>query len=1007
MDFVHLMVESEYSLLNSYVKLEELFERLKKYGYTSVAILDYKTSFGMMHAHNLAKKFDIKLIYGMKFVINSSDESFILPIIIKNENGYKNFLKLNSVSYKNSETKPYITFENLLKYKDGLILIDGYFGTKLFSISQNPEFKVKNYLESMAKFFKNDYYIAISSGLTATRDAISLILEDYAKKHNITTVASNEVYYIDSEDLKFLEILHCIKNGVNINERKNSDLYNGEFYLRDKDEILELFKGREYLIKNTLEISNKCNFDFDFTKNYLPKFLDINDNVYNHFKALCYNGFSKRYGKDALKNSKLVNRLELEMGIIKKMDFIHYFLIVSDFVRFAKNNNIEVGDGRGSAGGSIVSYVLYITEIDPVKYNLIFERFLNPERVSMPDIDIDFEHTRRKEVINFVVDKYGKQNVSNVGTFITLGARSAIDDVGRVLAEEKKVIDSIKKFIPNELNITLDDALLKSKNLKELYDNDVNSYNLINLAKKIEGMPRNLSTHAAGLIITENPVSELTPTYVQSGNYITQFEKKPIEKLGFLKMDFLGLTNLTVISDCIKFIEKNGKNLDEKAFILDMNDKKTFEMLSRGYTKGVFQLESDGLTNFLKKLKPKSVEDIVVALSIYRPGPMDSIPIYLKNRYNGVYKKRGIKIVDDILKPTYGCMIYQEQVMQIATELAGFSYAKADIIRRAMSDKNESVLENERSDFINGALKNSVSKDNANELFEEMLKFSKYAFNKSHAVGYAYTSYKTAYLKANFSSEFFSALFSNFDKKSSIESYIDEMKVFSVGMLRPCINKSKVKFSPENGDVRYGLYCIKNVGIKSAEILVKIAESFNFEKSSESFVEFIKLCADNGINKKCFESLITAGVLDVFGLNRNSMVLNLDDIIMYSKKNNIPKNQLTFFDMENLDVSVESYKFNYYKEYDKIYLRNIEKELLGTSKFKVNKTIWILLDKLSNDDKKFLKSQKVYGLGHKVCIVDSSGVKIVYKDKIYVDDRILSKFIDRYKKENVKIIEEL
>ncbi len=1012
MDFVHLSLQSEYSLLNSFVKIDDLFLKLSELGFKAITLTDEAVLFGMMDFYKVAKKYNIKAIFGMKIRIISGNNKYWITLLIKDEKGYQNLLKLNALSYQNDVDEPYITFNNFLSHKESLVVLDGGISSKLYSLaSQENVNQVVDYVNKMAMIFQKNYYVAISKDLDEDTNRVSALLEKLYQNSDIKLVAVNEIRYLNSEDCYYLKVLNCIKNNKAMEDKTVSIYDNGKFYLRPADEMLKLFADNPKAIQNTVEIAESCNFTFDFNSTHLPKFKDYKgENELKYFKRVCYQGMYQRYNiKSKFDDGyqKLTERLDREIETIKTMGYIDYFLIVADFIRYAKRNGIRVGAGRGSAGGSLTAYALGITDVDPIKYDLIFERFLNPERVTMPDIDIDFEHTKRQQVIDYVIQKYGRKKIANIATFGTFGVKAGIRDVARVLNVDLKLVGKVTGLISSRPDTTMEKALSSSAELRNLYLHDNKVKKIIDIAKAICGMPRHVSTHAAGVVITEDDVANLTPVYVQGETVLTQFNMTYIEQLGFLKMDFLGLISLGLISDTIKLIEESGDKIDKSSFEILFDNQKAYEIIGKGLTMGVFQLESTGMKKFLKNLRPKNLEDIVVGISLYRPGPMDSIPKFLKNREKKSYQGYGIKIVDEILSSTNGCLVYQEQVIEITRKLAGFTYAKADIIRRAMSKKKHTEIEKERKNFIEQSISNGASPASANKVFEDMLKFAEYAFNKSHAVGYATISYQTAYLKANFTSQFYSALFSNYDKKSSIDEYIKEMSHFGCRLLKPCVLRSSSTFSPAGSDVRYGLSGIKNVGKNPAKYIEERRKSYKFKSGSAGFIEFVTLLEQKFVNKKCMESLILAGAFDIFGLSRASMILNFDEVQRQNSKKSIYENQITLFDMENFDININNFKYINCAEYDKMYLANKEIELIGTCKCSSQKMLVIYKDSLNSEDRDFLQSLTPSKTGFKIRFIEKSGQKRDYKTKILINSVVLDKFYERYTKPNVSIEEVL
>ena len=754
-------------------------------------------------------------------------------------------------------------------------------------------------------FGQGNFYLELQDHNLPEQKEVNASLVKLSKELNIPLVATNDVHYVDKADSKAHDVLLCIQMGKTLNDPARMRFGTEEFYLKSREEMEELFPYALEALDNTAKIAERCNVEFDFNTIHLPNYeVPEGYTTSGYLEELCYKGLYERYENPS---QEILDRLKYELGVINKMGYVEYFLITWDFINFAKENGIMVGPGRGSAAGSIVAYTLKITDIDPIKYNLLFERFLNPERVSMPDIDIDFCYERREEVIDYVKRKYGEDHVAQIITFGTMGAKLAIRDVGRVLDIPYNKVDKIAKEIPNALGMTIDKALETNPNLKSLYEQDQETKTIINISKELEGMLRHASTHAAGVVISKNPIDEYVPLYKHQDAISTQFTMTTLEELGLLKMDFLGLRTLTVIRDALDLIEKNhGVKIDFSK--MDYDDPKVFELLSTGNTLGVFQMESAGMRSFMKQLKPSNFEDIVAGISLYRPGPMDSIPTYLEYKHN----PEKITYMHEKLKPimevTYGCLIYQEQVMEVVRELGGYSYGRSDLVRRAMGKKKMDVMEEERQYFIHGktdengnveiagCVRNGVDEQTANKIFDDMIDFAKYAFNKSHAAAYGVIAYETAYLKAYYPVEFMAALITSvMGNTDKVVEYIRECNALNIKVLKPDINKSFAKFSVEDNNIRFGLAAVKNVGVNIINNIVIERETNGI---FTDFMNLIKRLDSKDINKRVIESLIKCGGFDGMGYNRASLMMGYEKVlesVSLERKKNV-KGQISLFD---------------------------------------------------------------------------------------------------------------
>ncbi len=953
MDFVHLHMHTEYSLLDGANKISELPARAKELGMNSLAITDHGVMFGVVDFYKECKKVGIKPIIGCEVYVAPRtrfdkeadiDKKYShLILLVKNETGYKNLTELVSKGFTEGfYYKPRIDLEILEKYHEGLICLSACLaGSVNQAILKDNMEEAKKIALWHKNVFKDDYYLEIQPNGLREQVLVNQKLIQMSKELDIPLVATNDAHYLKKEDAYVHEILLCIQTGKKMNDEDRMRMGVDEFYVKSPEEMADYFKNVPEAIENTVKIAEKCNFDFEFGNTKLPNY-EVPEKYNTHaefFRELCDIGLKKRYGENPPKEAK--ERLEYEISVIEKMGYVDYYLIVWDFINYAKQNGISVGPGRGSGAGSIAAYACGITDIDPIKYSLLFERFLNPERISMPDFDVDFCYERRPEVIEYVGKKYGKDHVSQIITFGTMSARMVIRDVARALDFPYAEADKLAKMIPFEIHITIKKAIEQNIELKNLYENDEKIKNLLDIAMRLEGLPRQASTHACGVLITDKPVVEYVPLYVNEGVIESQFIMTTLDELGLLKMDFLGLRTLTVISDTINFVKKN-QGIDVE-FDQDMNDQKVFkETWQSGNTVGVFQFESQGMTNFMKELKPDTLEDIIAGVSLYRPGPMDQIPRYIRNKLNPEHSEYTHPALEPILNVTYGCMVYQEQVMQIVRDLAGYSLGRADLVRRAMGKKKLDVMAKERENFIHGqtdengnviikgCVRNGIDEASANKIFDEMAEFAKYAFNKSHAAAYAVVAYRTAYLKTYYPVEFMAATLNSFlGNLDKIPEYIAECKRTNIEILKPSINESYTKFAVYGKQIRFGLGSIKNVGTAAVEYIVAERKK---NGNYSSFTDFCERVQGETINKKCIESLIKAGAFDELGETRRTLLESFEgvlDTISNETKRSL-QGQVTMFDMQ-IEEDVDKHKYNIIKkpEYDERTLLDMEKEMLG------------------------------------------------------------------------------
>ena len=948
MSFAHLHVHTEFSLLDGSNKIKEYVSRVKELGMNSAAITDHGVMYGVIDFYREAKKQGINPILGCEVYVapnsrfdreitGGEDRYYHLVLLAENEEGYANLTKIVSKGFvEGYYYKPRVDKELLRKYHKGIIALSACLAGEVarFLTKGLYEEAKKTALEYQEIFGEGNFFLELQDHGIPEQGLVNQQLIKMSEETGIELVATNDIHYTYAEDAKPHDILLCIQTGKKLADENRMRYDGGQYYVKSEEEMQRLFPYAKQALENTQKIADRCHVEIEFGVTKLPKY-DVPEGYtsWEYLQKLCYEGLEKRYGDPS---EELKDRLSYELETIHQMGYVDYFLIVWDFIKYAKDHGISVGPGRGSAAGSIVSYCLEITTIDPIRYQLLFERFLNPERVSMPDIDVDFCYERRQEVIDYVTRKYGKDCVAQIVTFGTLAARGVIRDVGRDLPYA--YVDSISKMIPQELGITIDKALKMNPDLKKLYDTDETVTNLIDMAKRLEGLPRHCSMHAAGVVICQKPVDEYVPlSRAADGTITTQFIMTTLEELGLLKMDFLGLRTLTVIQNAVLLARKKQPELNINQ--IDYNDQKVLDYIGTGKTDGVFQLESAGMKGFMKELKPHNLEDVIAGISLYRPGPMDFIPQYIRGKNDSSSITYDCPQLEPILAPTYGCIVYQEQVMQIVRDLAGYSLGRSDLLRRAMSKKKAAVMEKERKIFIYGdeetgvpgCIKNGIDEQTANKIYDEMIDFAKYAFNKSHAAAYAVVSYQTAWLKYYFPVEYMAALMTSvIDNPSKVSEYIYACRQMNIKILPPDINKGEANFSVDGGDIRYGLAAIKSIGRPVIKAIVEDREELGLFQNLEDFIT--RLSAKNVLNKRTIENLIKAGALDTLGGTRKqfmSIYVQIVDHVTQEKKNSMV-GQMTLFDLVSEDQKEEfQIRMPDVGEYSKETLLAFEKEVLG------------------------------------------------------------------------------
>ncbi len=938
-EFVHLHVHTEYSLLDGASRITTLVKRAKQLGMESLAITDHGVMYGAIPFYRACKEEGIKPIIGCEVYLaqgkkedrlgRQEQKNFHLVLLAENQTGYENLMKLVSIGHMEGfYYKPRIDKADLQEYHEGVIALSSCIAGEVnyYLLQDQYDQAKKAALDYQKIMGKENFYLEIQDHGLIEQKKINTQLVRLSKETDIPLVATNDVHYVEKEDAIIQDVLLAIGTGSNLDDPNRFQFRSKELYLKDELQMKQLFPHLHEAIIETKKIAQRCNVELSFGNQVIPKFpLENGFQSKDYLKALAYKGLNKRFNEIT---QNMEERLNYELEIIEKMGFSDYFLIVWDFMKFAHQQKIMTGPGRGSAAGSLVAYVLGITNINPLQFGLLFERFLNPDRINMPDIDIDFDYVRRDEVIEYVSNKYGSEQVAQIITFGTFAAKAAIRDVGRVLGIPYFKVDKVAKLIPAQLGINLEEAITEVKELRRLYEQDNEIKKVIDIAKKIEGMPRHHSTHAAGVVIADKPLSSYTPIQTGSGEIsLTQYSMGILEEIGLLKMDFLGLRYLTIIDKTVRWIEKN-KGIYLDLHQLNYNDQKTYQLLCEGHTKGIFQLESPGVTKVLKELKPSNFEDIVAILALYRPGPMEFIPDYIKH-------KDGLKEVayldptlEPILKDTYGIIVYQEQIMQIAAKMAGFTLGEADLLRRAVGKKKREVLMKEREHFVAGAIKMGHKENVANQVYDLIVRFADYGFNRSHAVAYAVLAYQTAYLKTNYPVEFMTALLSeSMGNAAKITEYIEESKKLRIKVLPPDILKSDYSFSIEDSQIRFGFAAIKNIGVQAIQAILQLREK---NKKINSIIDFCMEIDQKVCNKKILEALILSGSLDRFNIHRAQLIANLEELIERVQKKKKLQDDLQIHLFEDIEIG-ERNEFEWFQvpEYPFQELLKQEKEVLG------------------------------------------------------------------------------
>ena len=943
--FAHLHLHSEYSLLDGACRVSDIPKKAKAEGHGAVALTDHGVLYGAVNFYKACVKEGVKPIIGCEVYVapgsrfdknaGKGAKANHLVLLAENETGYKNLMKLSSLAFTEGfYSKPRVDIELLKQYHKGLIALSACLAGAIprAVISGDYDGAAEQAKLLLSVFGEGNFFLEVQDHRLSDQGVVNDALFDISRRLSIPTVATNDVHYLEKQNAKDQEMLLCIGTGSVLSDGRPIGFETDEFYYKSTAEMERLFQRFPGSVETAGAIADRCSVELEFGKTYLPRYSPEGGKTpRNYLRELALKGFENKVSEKRIlfdsqhTESVYLDRIEYELSVIDQMGYDEYFLIVRDYVNYAKSRGIPVGPGRGSGAGSLVAYLVGITDVDSIKYDLIFERFLNPERVSMPDFDIDFCYDRRDEVIEYVKQKYGEEHVCQIVTFGTLAARAAVRDVGRVLGMSYADVDRVVREIPKELDITVEDALAKNSVLREMYDSDPACRDLLDRAKRIEGMPRHASTHAAGVVITDLPVTDYVPVSVTGGAVVTQYTMDAVAELGILKFDFLALRYLTIINEAEKLIRERVPGFD--LTLVDTVDKTTYDLISSGKTDGVFQLESRGMKQMLTKLQPSSFNDIIAAIALFRPGPMDSIPRYIEARRDPTLRKYKIPGIDPILESTYGCIVYQEQVMQIFREIAGYSFGHADVVRRAISKKKADVLEKEHEAFVKGALERGAAEADAEELFSDIVAFADYAFNKSHATAYAVLSFRTAYLKAHYPLEYFCALLTSvLGSEAKTAEYISEAGKAGVKVFPPDVNRSGSGFSVEDGNIRFGLSALKNIGPQFISSLIGIRETTGPFSDVDDFISKAK---DIGINKKQFETLIKSGSLDSLGKKRSQLLAVYESLFDSVQTSRVPEGQIDIFSTGDGEKIAPKIEFPDIPELSAREKLNLEKETSG------------------------------------------------------------------------------
>ncbi len=1013
MSFVHLHTHTEYSLLDGSNKIKEYVSRVKELGMNAAAITDHGVMFGVIDFYRAALDAGINPIIGCEVYVapgsrldkeggQGEERYYHLVLLAENNTGYHNLMKIVSIGHTEGfYYKPRVDHETLEKYSEGIIALSACLGGEIPSLLKRGFYEEgkKAAIRYEEIFGKGNFFLELQDHGIPEQQTVNQALLRLSKELDIDLVATNDIHYTYREDEISHDVLLCIQTGKKVSDENRMRYEGGQYYVKSEEEMKTLFPYAKEALENTQKIADRCQVEIVFGERKLPRFeVPEGYDSWTYLNELCSEGLKKRYPND---DGQMRERLDYELQTIHSMGFVDYFLIVWDFIKHARDNDIIVGPGRGSAAGSIVSYCLGITNIDPIKYQLLFERFLNPERVSMPDIDIDFCFERRQEVIDYVNQKYGSEKVAQIATFGTMLAKGVIRDVGRALDLPYSFVDNIAKMIPKELGITIDKALEMNPDLRRVYEDDHQVKHLIDMSKRLEGLPRHTSTHAAGVVICQEKVDEYVPLSLGSDGAVnTQFVMTTLEELGLLKMDFLGLRTLTVIQNAVKFVEQNrGIQIDIDN--IDFDDKKVLDYIGSGHTEGIFQLESGGMKGFMKTLKPQSLEDVIAGISLYRPGPMDFIPQYIEGKNNPDKITYDCPQLEPILKPTYGCIVYQEQVMQIVRDLAGYTLGRSDLVRRAMSKKKASVMAKERENFVygneaegvKGCIKNGIAEEVANKIYDDMTDFAKYAFNKSHAAAYAVVAYQTAFLKYYYPVEYMAALMTSvIDSPDKVAGYIYTCRQMGIKVLPPDINQGSNGFTVNGDEILYSLTAIKNIGRPVIEALIKERE---LAGPFKSLSDFISRMASKDMNKRAVENFIKAGALDCLDGNRRQKMLGYSGLLdgIAQDKKRAMSGQMSLFDMVEEDEQNEfEAKLPDVEEYNKQEMLALEKEVMS-----------LYVSGHPMEDYETLWRNNISALTTDFLMDEESGeTKVKDKERVIIGG-LISSFDIRYTKQNQKM----
>lgn len=1037
-ELCHLQVHTTYSLLEGFVKIESIFDKVKAFGMNALAITDKNNLFGAVKFFDAAKKAGIKPLLGVQLSVLHPMEpvSSELLFYVKDEEGYQNLSRLLSLAYERDEYRPYVTLADVEEHSAGLIAVLGLKNSSLYeAIRLDLAREAGAFVMAYIGIFSHEnLYLALSSGVSQEEDELFSKKIAFSRLSGLKLLAVNEIYYAEREDAIFQELLSCIRNGTLLADKDRKVLDSERYYMHSPEQMEQAFRACPEALFNTKRLADSCKFEFRFDTYHMPRFREDGSSSGAELRANCEAGLVKRYpelfagGQSDRTHSnpanadaservrKILERMDYELSVISKMGFEDYFLICEDYVRFAKENGIQVGPGRGSGGGSLLCFLLGITDIDPLEHDLLFERFLNPERLDMPDLDIDFQDDRREEVLNYIIGRYGKDRVAQIITFGTLSARQVIKDVGKALGFSQESLNQISSLVPKELDITIDAALEKSPGLKELHLKDAGIKTLLDYARKLEGLPRHSSIHAAGVLIAKEKLTDLVPTLVKT-HVCTQYDMNDVKKLGLVKMDLLSLKKLSIVGKVLELLQEN-QAFDLRAFENAFDDERTYKLLSSGNNVGIFQLESRGMMQFFSRLKPRNLEDIIIGISIFRPGPSAFIPQLLQNRKHPASIRWEHPLLKPILEKTYGCLVYQEQVIEIARSLAGFSYGRADRIRRAMSKKDREIMEEEKQNFlygnpelgIPGALANGIEEELAEKIFESIADFAKYAFNKSHAAAYAIIAYRMAYLKANYPKEFMLCLLNSelhSTEKGKLHRYLHDAKNMNIALLPPDAGRSSALFRLEDGGIRYPLSALKFVGSHTVSEIEKLQKQGKFPQTLEAF--YAALPAE-ALNRKSIEALAFSGALDCFSVNIATIIHNFEKMhAELSPRARRAASQISLADFVPMDAQAPSFVMTPVPEYDAPFLEAKMLEIAGVGRSffhpqgGTNK-IYIRVKRLDREGKRYIESLPTASDGFELILFEEAFSRSrKFKNRLALNYDLLCELKEKYGESNIRV----